>query len=116
MGAVFSVLSGSLRHFTRSSRDHRAAEQIPSPQQYFGFQIGADRKLVRYDKIVEYLQKIAGMSDRVRVYTLGPTTNKNPLLLLEISSPRTQKNLDHYKTLERELYLQGGPPSDSQAR
>lgn len=54
------------------------------------------------------------MSDRVRVYTLGLTTNKNPLLLLEISSPATQKKLDHYKTLERELYLQGGIPSDSQ--
>src|SRR3984957_7770712 len=64
--------------------------------------------------MVEYFKKIAGMSDRVRVYTLGLTTNKNPLLLLEISSPATQKNLDHYKTLERELYLQGGTPSDSQ--
>jgi hypothetical protein len=91
-----------------------AAQQIPSPEQYFGFQIGADRKLVRYDKIVEYMQKVAGMSDRVRVYTLGLTTNKNPLLLLEISSPETQKNLDHFKTLERELYLQGGTPTDSQ--
>ena len=90
------------------------AQQIPSPQQYFGFPIGADRKLVRYDKIVEYLQKVAGMSDRVRVYTLGLTTNKNPLLLVEISSPETQKNLEHYKTLERELYFQEGAPSDGQ--
>lgn len=90
------------------------AQQIPSPQQYFGFQIGADKKLVRYDKIVEYLQKVAAMSDRIRVNTLGPTTNGNPLLLVEISSPDTQKHLDHYKTLERALYFQGGPPADSQ--
>ncbi len=89
-------------------------QQIPSPQQYFGFQVGADKKLVRYDQIVEYMQKVAGLSDRVRVYTLGLTSNQNPLLLVEISSPETQKNLDHYKTLERELYFQGGAPSDNE--
>src|ERR1700733_7438605 len=103
------ILFGTLLSFRAAQ-----AQQIPSPQQYFGFPIGADRKLVRYDKIVEYMQKVAGMSDRVRVYTLGLTTNKNPLLLVEISSPETQKNLDHYKTLERELYFQEGAPSDGQ--
>jgi hypothetical protein len=90
------------------------AQQIPSPEQYFGFRIGTDRKLVRYDKIVEYFQKLATISDRVRIQTLGLTTNRNPFVLLEISSADTLKNLDHFKALERSLYFQGGAPSDSE--
>jgi hypothetical protein len=84
------------------------AETIPTPQQYFGFRIGADRKIARYDKIIEYFQKLAASSDRVRYRNLGPTTGGNPFVMLEIAAPATLRNLEHYKTLERRLYLQGG--------
>ena len=83
----------------------------PSPETYFGFRIGTDKKLVRYDKMVDYLQKVASESDRVRARTLGPTTAGNPFLLLEISSAENLKNLDHSKQIERKLYFQGGAPS-----
>src|ERR1700730_16860230 len=86
----------------------------PSPESYFGFRIGTDKKLVRWDKIVEYLQKVAADSDRVRCRTLGPTTQGNPFLLLEISAPETLKNLDRYKQLQRKLYFQGGAPTDAE--
>ena len=91
-----------------------AQQAIPSPEEYFGFKVGSDKKLVRYDRIVEYLETVASRSDRVRIQTLGPTTQGNPFLLLEISAPRTLKNLDHYKALERKLYFQGGAPSDAE--
>jgi len=84
------------------------AETIPTPQQYFGFRVGADRKIARYDKIIEYFQKLAAGSDRVRYRNLGPTTGGNPFVMLEIAAPATLRNLEHYKTLERRLYLQGG--------
>jgi hypothetical protein len=87
---------------------------IQSPEQYFGFRIGADKKLVRYDKAIEYFRKIAAESDRVRYRDLGPTTNGNPFIMLEISSADNIKNLDRYKALERKLYFQGGPPSDAE--
>src|SRR5213592_1111763 len=87
---------------------------VPSPEQYFGFRIGSDRKLVRWDKIVEYMQKVANESDRVRFRNLGATTLNNPFIMLEISSPETQKNLDRYKNLESKLYFQGGAPTESE--
>ena len=96
------------------ARPRVANDAIPSPEKFFGFQIGADKKLARYDKIVEYMQKIAASSDRVRVHTLGPTTNGNPFIMVEVSSAETIKNLDHYKSLERKLYFQGGAPTDSE--
>ncbi len=84
---------------------------IPTPEQFFGFRIGSDRKIARYDKIVEYLQKVAAGSDRIRFRNLGPTTGGNKLVMLEISSPSTIRNLDHYKDLEQRLYFQGGAPA-----
>src|SRR5215467_13299521 len=91
-----------------------AADAIPTPEQFFGFKIGADKKLARWDKIVEYLTQIAGNSDRVRIHTLGPTTNGNPFVMLEISSADNIGNLDHLKSLERKLYFQGGAPTDAE--
>src|SRR5215831_8097196 len=87
--------------------------QIQTPEQFFGFRIGTDKKLARWDRIVEYLQLVANSSDRVRFHNMGPTTNGNPFVLLEISSADNLKNLDRLKALERKLYFQGGAPTDA---
>src|SRR5258706_16146175 len=83
-----------------------AAGSLQSPEQFLGFKVGADNKLVRWDKIVEYMKLAAANSDRVRFRELGKTSNDNPFIALEISSPETLNNLDRYKTLERKLYFQ----------
>jgi hypothetical protein len=88
------------------------AQTIPTPEQYFGFRVGTDRKIARYDKITEYFQKIAAQSPRVRFRNLGPTTGGNPFTMLEISSAANIRDLDHYRALERKLYFQGGAPTD----
>src|SRR3954469_11032218 len=87
---------------------------VQTPEQYFGFRIGTDKKLARWDKIVEYMQHVATNSDRVRFRNLGPTTDGNPFLLLEISSAENLRNLDRIKSLERKLYFQGGAPTDAE--
>jgi len=91
-----------------------ALPAIPTPEQYFGFRMGTDRKLARYDKIVDYFQLVANQSDRVRFHNLGPTTQNHPFALLEISSADNLKNLDKLKSLERKLYFQGGAPTDAE--
>lgn len=91
-----------------------AAAGLQSPEQFFGFRIGSDNKLARWDKIVDYMRAVSNGSDRVRYQELGKTTDGNPFVLLEISSPETLKNLDRYKQLERKLYFQGGAPTDAE--
>ncbi len=91
-----------------------AQAQVPTPEQFFGFKMGTDTKLARYDKIVEYFKKVASTSDRVRVVTIGPTTLGNPFIMVEVASADTIKNLDHYKALEKKLYFQGGAPTDAE--
>src|SRR5687767_8508538 len=92
----------------------RAAGPIPTPEQFFGFPIGADHKLARWDKIVEYLKLTAANSDRVRVRELGKTNHGNPFLALEISAPDNLKNAERYKQLERKLYFQDGAPTEAE--
>ena len=60
------------------------------------------------------MRQVAGASDRVRFRELGKSTNDNPFVALEISSPDTLKNLDRYKQLERKLYFQDGAPTDAE--
>src|SRR5256885_5307796 len=91
-----------------------AAGTLQTPEQFLGFQVGADNKLIRWDKIVEYMKLAAASSDRVRYRELGKSTNNNPFIVLEISAPDTLKNLDRYKEMERKLYFQGGAPTDAE--
>ena len=91
-----------------------AAGTLQTPEQFLGFKVGADNKLVRWDKIVDYMKLAAANSDRVRFRELGKTSDNNPFIALEISSPDTLKNLDRYKQLERKLYFQGGAPTDTE--
>ena len=91
-----------------------AAGTLQTPEQFLGFKVGADNKLIRWDKIVDYMKLAAANSDRVRFRELGKTSDNNPFIALEISSPDTLKNLDHYKQLEKKLYFQGGAPTDTE--
>jgi hypothetical protein len=87
---------------------------IQTPEQFVGFRVGSDNKLVRWDKIVDYMKLVADGSPRVNFRELGRSTSDNPFIALEISSPETLQNLDHYKALERKLYFQGGAPTDAE--
>jgi hypothetical protein len=91
-----------------------ASAQIPTPEKFLGHRVGEDKRLARWDKIVEYLTIIAKNSDRVRLRELGKTTENNPFVLLEIASPETLKDLERYKRLERKLYFQNGAPTDGE--
>jgi hypothetical protein len=71
-----------------------AAGSLQTPEQFLGFTVGADNKLVRWDRIVEYMKLAAANSDRVRFRELGKTSQNNPFVALEISAPDTLKNLD----------------------
>src|SRR5713226_9755048 len=89
-----------------------AAGSLQTPDQFLGHRVGADNRLIRWDKIVEYMKLAAASSDRVRYRELGKTSNGNPFVAMEISAPDTIKHLDHHKQLSRRLYFQDGAPGD----
>jgi len=89
--------------------------QIRSPKDVFGFEMGADYKLVRWDKMVEYFKMLDVQSDRVKVVELGKTTMGNPFIMVIISSKENLANLDKYKRIQRMLADPTGL-SDARAR
>ena len=72
---------------------------LPSPETHFGHIMGADRKLVRWDKLVDYYQMLGEGSDRMQVVNMGKSTLGNPFLALYISSPENLAKLDDYKKI-----------------
>ena len=57
------------------------AAQITSPEQFLGFQVGADRKLADWQQISSYFRLLDEQSERVLVQEAGRTTEGNPFLL-----------------------------------
>lgn len=80
-----------------------AQDEITSPETYFGFQMGADRQLARWDKIVDYFHLLEKQSDRLKVINMGPSTEGHPFLLVIISSPANLANLDQLQKINQKL-------------
>jgi hypothetical protein len=81
----------------------KAQEQITSPEEYFGFQMGTDRKIARWDKIVDYFLLLEKQSPDIRVINMGPSTMGNPFLLVIISSADNLENLDQLQEINATL-------------
>ena len=71
-----------------------AAQGIPSPEDFFGHPMGADRQLVGWDALVTYYETVDALSDRVEVRNVGPSTLGNPFLVIFVSSPANLADLD----------------------
>lgn len=79
------------------------AQDLPTPEQYFGFKMGADRKLAHWDDLVKYYNKLGDASPRMKVVNMGKTTLGNPFLALYISSPENLAKLEDYRKMNARL-------------
>jgi hypothetical protein len=89
---------------------HPASAQqvaIPSPETYFGHQVGADRTLIPYPAVLEYLHVVAAASDRVSIETAGRSTLDNPMEIVVLTSPANQANLDRLREIAAHLAKPG---------
>ena len=89
--AVFLLLAGS------------ALAAVPTPQSHFGHEIGADRTVLDWDKVVSYFQALARASDRIRFEELGKTTEGRPFIAVILSEPATLQHLDRYREIQQRL-------------
>jgi hypothetical protein len=79
------------------------SKTIPAPADVLGFTPGDDRKLTSWAKVVEYFQKLAATSDRVKFEEIGKTTMGAPFVYATISAPENLAQLDEYKNIQRQL-------------
>ena len=75
--------------------------QVTSPEEQFGFEIGTDYELINYEQLHEYWIKLAGESDRMVLDTLGLTEEGRPHIQAIITSPDNHRNIDRYREISR---------------
>ncbi|MEI6899225.1 MAG: M14 family zinc carboxypeptidase, partial [Bacteroidota bacterium] len=80
-------------------------QALQTPQQFFGFRPGEDRKLFTYEKMVEYLQVLDKGSDRLQMFKIGESPMGKPMYAACFSAPQNLKNLDALKQINRTLAL-----------
>jgi Zinc carboxypeptidase len=97
---ALSIQSDAIRFRTVALAQNKT---IPAPADVLGFTPGDDRKLASWAKVVEYFQKLAATSDRVKFEEIGKTTMGAPFVYATISAPENLARLDEYKNIQRQL-------------
>ncbi|MFG0328699.1 MAG: M14 family zinc carboxypeptidase [Phycisphaerales bacterium] len=77
------------------------AENVPSPEQFFGYRIG--ERFTLHHQLVEYLTAVADASDRVEIEQYGETHEGRSLHLVTISSPANLSRIDEIFAANRRL-------------
>ena len=63
-----------------------AAAEPPTPEEFLGHPVGADRKLAPWPRVVEYLRQVDATSDRVAMESAGVSTLGNEIPVVVLSS------------------------------
>jgi hypothetical protein len=95
---------------SRETLRAQAPPALPSPEKFFGFQMGADRKLANWDKLHEYYQLLAKSSNRVKLVELGKSSEGRPFIALFISSPANLARLEQLRQINAKLADPRGIP------
>ncbi len=92
------ILVGSVALATSS-----VTAQLQSPEEFLGHQVGADYRLVKWPRIVQYFEHLDANSDRITVRDLGTTTEGRRFIFAEISDAETIANLQPHREAQRRL-------------
>lgn len=86
------------------------AQTVTSPEEFFGFKMGEDRKLAEWVQLVEYYNLVGEQSDRIKVVNMGATEMGYPFLALYISTPENLARLNEIKAYNDKLVDPRGIP------
>jgi len=74
-----------------------------APEKFFGFQLGSDRNIARWDRMVEYYKRLEQETGKLRVVDMGPSTMGNPFLLVIITAPENLAKLERLRQINAQL-------------
>src|SRR2546428_3503350 len=80
-----------------------SARSGPAPAQIIGFAPGTERKLADFSQVSSYFTTLAAASPRVRLFTIGKSTEGREMILAAISSEENLRRLDCFKDIARQL-------------
>lgn len=103
-------VSAQTAYYFPDSDESEFDEQVPSPQQFLGYEIGTH--YTRHDRIVAYFKELARISDKAEFQVIGETYQKRPQVVLTITSPENHANLEEIRQQHNTLLDPEAPPLD----
>jgi hypothetical protein len=100
VGMIFLLIVG-LFSFSLAQK----SEGIKTPQEFFGFEPGADGMLFNYDDLVNYLMLLDQASPKLKMIEIGQSPLGKTMYVAFISSAANLVNLDRLKDINRQLAL-----------
>jgi len=85
-----------------------AHAQVPTPVSVLGHTPGDDFYLANYEDAVKYFHALAASTDRMKMFTVGKTTQGRDIEVGVISSPENLAKLEEYKKNARKLATADG--------
>jgi hypothetical protein len=79
------------------------AQSIPSPISHFGFAIGDNYHLATFTQTEAYLKKVAAVSPRMKLQSIGKTEEGRNQYMVIVSDPANLKNLAKYKSISQKM-------------
>lgn len=92
-----------------------ARAQVPTPLSVLGHIPGDDFYLADYEDTIRYFHALAAASDRIKMFTVGKTSEGKSIEVAVISSPQNLARLDEYKLIAGRL-AHGTDLDDAQAK
>lgn len=94
---AFAAIASHSLAFAAHSEDLSPTPTVATPKSILGFTPGDDNKLNSWADLTRYYEALAKTSDRVKVQTLGKTTEGRPYLVAVFSSAENIRNLKRYQ-------------------
>jgi murein tripeptide amidase MpaA len=85
-----------------------AMAQVPTPISVLGHNPGDDYYLANYEEEIQYFHALAAHSDRMKMFTVGKTSEGRDIEIAVISSPENLAKLDEYKADTKKLSTADG--------
>ena len=79
------------------------AAEVPTPESFLGFPVGADRHLASWPQVLAYLRLVDEASDRVSIEVAGRSTLGNEMPVVVLTSAENQLHLERYREIARRL-------------
>lgn len=101
--AVLAALSVAPALSAAQAAPTAAPPSLPTPLSILGHNPGDDFYLADYEDTLRYFHALAAASDRIKMFTIGTSSEGRPIEIAVISSPENLAKLDEYKQISGRL-------------
>lgn len=80
-----------------------SAQALKSPEEFLGYQVGADYKIADYETITKYFKLLTENSKKITFEIIGKTSQNRDMFMSVISSEENISNIEKYRAIVKKL-------------